>query len=194
MYPARANAFPASKDVPIFVEKKVFEERKRDRKLGEPAPKWEHDLRHDAESIFLLLVYWAIHIMPEQKHKLPKELTIPSEIWSAIVTDRARSRQLLFTLSDDDLHPQFEELESLLSVLGAQLMEDYEWAPERNMKDLVFVHEAMQRHIATFMIDHHNAAFMDIKIGKNTRPIHEIQTYHDLEPSAHLNILPERTI
>lgn len=59
------------------------------------------------------------------------------------MSDRARSRQLLFTPSDDDLHPQFGELEPLLSVLGAQLIEDYEWAPERSMKDPLFVHEAM---------------------------------------------------
>lgn len=80
MYPARAKAFPASDVVPVSVGTKLFEERKRDRKLSRPDPKREHELRHDAESIFPLLVYWAIHIMPEQEHKLPKESTIPSEI------------------------------------------------------------------------------------------------------------------
>ena len=30
-------------------------------------PTWSHELRHDAESAFWLLVWWAVHICPKSK-------------------------------------------------------------------------------------------------------------------------------
>lgn len=115
---------------------------------------------------------------------------IPSAIWAAILADEAPLRQTLFDLAKNHIHQQFRELVPLLSNLGRQLSDDYHWAREESMKQPLFVHEAMQRHIARFMIDHQISALMDIKINENTRPVYEAQKH--LELSAHTKTLKRR--
>ena len=63
---------------------------------------WTHELRHDAESCFWLLVYWAIHLRPK-----PSKTSPPSEIKSAIFD----------SLTTVDLEAKQDTRDSFLNML-----------------------------------------------------------------------------
>ncbi|KAF9533042.1 hypothetical protein CPB83DRAFT_880209 [Crepidotus variabilis] len=121
---------------------------------------WQHALRHDAESIYLLLVYWALHIKSEGA---PPDTFLPT-LWGALISNDISQRQFLFDIQPQHLHPEFKPLSSLFSLLGPQLESDCHWATDEIMRDDEFIHEALQRHIAAFMIENRYSKFMDIEI------------------------------
>ena len=72
VHPDRVKKFPNSEKRRLFDPEQVGDESQK----SQPK-RWRHELEHDAESVFWLLLYWAMVVQPE-KH--PKE-KIDAEYW-----------------------------------------------------------------------------------------------------------------
>lgn len=138
-----------------------------------PPPLWRHMLRHDAESIYTLLLYWAIHARP--KDLLLPETYIPIALWGALHSDNIEEKTATFTsVGPHTLHPAYSQLHLLLQELGAQLEHDHHWAPEGVLQEPEYVHEALQRLIIDFLIQHHASPFMDLEIADTHREVQRV--------------------
>ena len=154
---------------------------------------WTHELRHDAESCFWLLVWWAIHLRPKSSKPSP-----PSEIESDIFRDlttvnpeakKDRRGHFLDALANQEpwLDPAYRELEPLFLQMARHLMGDLYWA-DGQMKSPDFLHEALQRIILNFLMKNQTNDFMDLEKDPNPREIeHQIprHAYKQVTPSRH---------
>jgi hypothetical protein len=132
---------------------------------------WTHELRHDAESVFWLLVWWAIHLRPPNNQT---NANAPSQIQQDVFGDLVRvdpamgkdgREHFLAKLNSGQswLDPAYQELEPLFLQLAVQLDIDLYWAKLGGFKEMGepgFLHEAMQRAIINFLVDHQNDPFM----------------------------------
>ena len=140
---------------------------------------WCHDLRHDAESAFWLLVWWAVHIQPKSKDR--KRSTIPQSVWGHLteidVDNRVDKRHLflaILLLGDPWLDPAYAGMNDLFRQMAFQIRKDLYWVnkgAERDgfkcpveMEKPDFLHEALQRLIFNFLIEHEHDAFMKLEI------------------------------
>ena len=85
---------------------------------------WRHELDHDAESVFWLLLYWAMVVQPENS---PKE-KVPSDSWSALIKTHESREWLLDGLRNkvpsDLTHSFYTPLQPLIKDLAAILVID----------------------------------------------------------------------
>ena len=137
---------------------------------------WRRELDHDAESVFWLLLYWAMVVQPEGS---PKE-KIEAEFWSALNNDHKSRERLLRSLCDEmpsDLtHSFYTPLQPLIGDLAAILVNDSHWLPASDLrKNTYYITEAFQRLILEFIIDNHGEEFMDRRIEKTFRKVQGIQ-------------------
>ncbi|KIM22938.1 hypothetical protein M408DRAFT_332617 [Serendipita vermifera MAFF 305830] len=123
---------------------------------------WFHQLRHDAESAFWLLLWWAIHVRPDNN----KPPTLISDyFWKALITPDVNGRQSVFTMMEGSrwLDPAYEPLETLIRNMALQLRGDLHWITDehpKEMKEPEYVHEALQRLIFNFLVENQNQPFM----------------------------------
>ncbi|KAF9523274.1 hypothetical protein CPB83DRAFT_898934 [Crepidotus variabilis] len=82
---------------------------------------WTHELRHDAESIFILLLYWAVLVQPEVDARSENSVLTPSliqsSLWNDLTSDQLLSKKQLFnfildydTFNNNILHPAYSPL------------------------------------------------------------------------------------
>ena len=132
---------------------------------------WRHELDHNAESAFWLLLYWAMVVQPEKR---PKE-EIDAESWSAL-NGNHESRQRLIrnlpqTMPSDLIHSFYKLLQPLIKDLAKILVIDSHWLPASDSrKDPFYITEAFQRLILNFMIDNRGKEFMDHCVEKKNLP------------------------
>ncbi len=169
VHPDRVKRFPASKEEFIVNPTKLVGDNKSGRG-------WRHELEHDAESVFWLLLYWAMVVQPEGH---PKE-RIEVESWSAL-NGHHESRQRLIralsdTMSSNLIHSFYQLLQPLIKDLAAILVIDSHWlsAPDPR-KDRFYIIEAFQRLILKFIIDNHGKEFMDHRVEKTFRKVQGVQ-------------------
>ena len=77
-HPARTNKFLSSKKLILDPET-----------VSSRSHQWRHELEHDTESVFWLLLYWAMVVQPKPLSKKviwPKE-AIDSAAWAGITGD-----------------------------------------------------------------------------------------------------------
>lgn len=151
-------------------------------------PNWSHELRHDAESAFWLLVWWAVHICPKSKRdpkdpNCPKPSAIPLNMWiyltgvdlSTQEDDRNAFLDFL-TLDRPWLDPAYAGMNTLFQQMADQICRDLYWVtngtgdqcrPE--MENPEFLHEALQRLIFNFLIEHKDAEFMELETDATHR-------------------------
>ncbi|KAG8922095.1 hypothetical protein FRC01_014492 [Tulasnella sp. 417] len=152
--------------------KKVFDE------AANSAP-WRHELDHDVESVFWLMLYWAMTARPEGG---AADLIAP-DVWG-LLTGGALKRQFLLegflrppTVSGA-FHPTFQPLQELFRQLAGILCSiDRHWlqgskqrADPRNNPE--YFAEAFQRLILQFLINHNGNGdknFMNQTIDSNPR-------------------------
>ena len=153
---------------------------------------WTHELRHDAESCFWLLVWWAIHLRPK-----PSKSSPPSKIESGIfdsLTTVDLEAKIDFRVSFLDtlfkkvpwLDPAYRELEPLFLQMARHLMGDLYWA-NGQMKDPEFLHEAFQRIILNFLVKNRTNGFMHLEKDLDPREVeHQIRrhAYKQVTPST----------
>jgi hypothetical protein len=150
-HPNRIERFPLEEDKVIY-------------KLSPDSVnrRWRHDLEHDAESVFWLLLYWVLGAQPAQQ---PAE-NISSLTWASLIGSVGNRTGLLRSLRDD-LEPEqvahsfYRPLVPLLGELAAILAIDRYWldtSETRNNEE--YVPEAFQRLILQFILENRSKEFM----------------------------------
>ena len=132
---------------------------------------WAHELEHDAESVFWLLVYWAVVAQPKD---LPRE-DIGSVLWGQLTGDSEDRDNLIVGLctptSRKDLtHSAYKPLKALICDLASFLVVDRCWltaSDPRNNPE--YLNEAFQRSILQFILDNRRENFMDCAIDSTLR-------------------------
>jgi len=145
---------------------------------------WAHELRHDGESVFWLLVWWAIHLRP--KHLSSSKSDPPSEIdsftyMSLTDIDLAKRRDFRGSFMQELanevswLDPAYRELEPLFLQMARQLTGDLYWANRATKNpDFLhpdFLHEALQRIIFNFLMENRAKDFMHCEKDSNHRVV-----------------------
>ncbi|KAI9455217.1 hypothetical protein F5148DRAFT_1369876 [Russula earlei] len=147
---------------------------------------FSHELNHDAESIFWLLLYWAMVVQPE---KGGKEMigTVP---WSQLIgnhkTRNGLIQNIVFesSLLDNLIHSLYNPLQPLIKGLAAILVIDSHWlAATDPRKDLYYITKVFQRLILNFIIDNHGKEFMHCRVDKTFCKVQETHDSHALSVS-----------
>ena len=186
---------------------------------------WYHELRHDVESIFWMLLHWVVVFRPEndagpetadaeptinsKNDTGPQESNaepttvqeadaeptiirkpdmepsvIPSSFWG-LLTDEARRKHLIDAVQepkdpkDPWVHTAIDPVRELLKQMARHLDGDTHWLSEddgyyKQMTNQSYLREVLQRLILNFLFEHRNAGFMELKKGKNNRPIEKV--------------------
>jgi hypothetical protein len=133
---------------------------------------WRHELEHDTESVFWLLLYWC---MSSQPRGHPEEL-VDSTAWSQLTGDVMKRIAMIGNLADNTLanvtHSHFKPLQTLIKSLAALLVVDWHWldqSDKRNQPE--YLAEAFQRLILAFILANRAKDFMDHPVERDLRPI-----------------------
>ena len=141
---------------------------------------FRHELNHDAESVFWLLLYWAMVVQPEGS--FPKE-RIHAGSWSNLNGDHESRQHLIGGLHSHITHSFYKPLQPLIRGLAAILVNDSHWLPASDpRKDPFYITEAFQCLILNFFIDNRGEEFMDHRVNKTFRKVRDMQHSH---ASAH---------
>ena len=154
-------------------------------------PDETHELRHDAESVFWLLVWWAIHLRPTSS---PSSM-IDSKLFGALTNvnlAKGYDFRTMFLQTLDEglpwLDPSYMELEPLFKQMATQLTGDLHWAGSVQMKDPEFLHEALQRIIFNFLLMNKAKSFMILVKDLN----HDREVEDQIRQHAHKQFTPTK--
>ena len=125
--------------------------------IGAPpnSSSWHHELRHDAESVFWLLVWWVVNATPDGCTS-----EMPVGLWGPLVDITVDARQL--DIPSSGLDPAYAPLSELLHQLGRALIDDLHWATDTPYTHPEFLHEVFQRHILNFIFENRDKNFMTL--------------------------------
>ena len=135
---------------------------------------WSHGLQHDAESVFWLLVWWAIHLRPRSSHHSKindVKFGILTNIDLVTKFDPRTSFMDVLRNGTSWLDPAYRELEPLFSRMASHLTGDLYWGEyggATEMREPDFLHEALQRILFDFLMQNKTKPFM--KLEKDPRP------------------------
>jgi hypothetical protein len=134
--------------------------------------KWRHELDHDVESVFWLLLYWAMVAQPEGH----TGGYIHSSSWSSLLGDSRDRGHFVFSLSSGDpprnlTHSVYEPLWPLIRSLAAFLVVDRHWLSESSRKRPDYICEAFQRLILQFLVSKRSEDFMTCRVGDSLRQV-----------------------
>jgi hypothetical protein len=163
VHPDRVEKFPDAKRLVIYP--KEIDDNERD-------DRWRHELDHDAESVFWLILYWAMVVQPEECRKE----TIDSTSWTNLLGNFEKREALIREIPTNLTHSFYKPLQPLIKDLAAILVIDSHWlkAPDPR-KDTFYVTEAFQRLILKFMIENRGKEFMDHPAEKAFREVEGAQ-------------------
>jgi hypothetical protein len=150
VFPDRLVKFPTSESFPVKIN------LRDDKKL------WRHELYHDAESVFWLLVWWALQASPKDAEVTT---TIPRWIWSTFAnTTEGDGRSC--DIAQYTLDPSYEPLKGLLEQLGDAVVHDLHWATVQSESEACthpeYLHEVFQRYILNFILAKQHEDFMTL--------------------------------
>jgi hypothetical protein len=153
-HPDRVQSFPDS-EKKILIDPELVVD-------NESQGGWRHELEHDTESVFWLLLYWAMVMQPKDR---PKEM-IDTESWNTLNGNHKARQFFLLKLSQiipsNLIHSSYEPLQPLIRDLATILVIDRHWVPASDpRKDRYYITEAFQRLILQFIIDNRGKEFMD---------------------------------
>jgi hypothetical protein len=143
---------------------------------------WRHELDHDVESVFWLLLYWAIVVQPAEG---PSGGYIKPSFWSILSQSenpQLREGFVLNLCSGRPLvnltHLVYVPLLPLISNLAAILVVDRHWLPESDVqKSPEYICKAFQCLILQFINLNHNEDFMTCPVGKSLRQLEPVAQY-----------------
>ena len=163
IHPDRIKKFPPGGVKPII-----------EAPMHSDSRQWRHELDHDAESVFWLLLFWVVVAMPAE---CPTE-TINPVTWFSLL-GAASYRDMLISsmggacawgIHKDTTHSVYQPALPLLAALASILLVDRFWLEESDTRnDPEYVCEAFQRLILQFLLDHRNEEFLTHKIGPKPR-------------------------
>ena len=176
-HPDRKNEFPENKEG-FFVD---------------PSPQetfshWRHELDHDAESVFWLLLYWAMVVQPEG-HPAEETEEMNSGWWSDLNGNHEDRGRLIdsFTgkLPHNVIHSVYKPLGPLIRDLATILRVDRYWFPASDPRNnLYYINEAFQRLILKFILDHRHDEFMHRPVDKTFRRVKVLQDSHAISATG----------
>ena len=135
---------------------------------------WRHELRHDAESVFWLLVWWVVNAAAPTDGSTSK---VPIGIWASLVDTKTDIRP--WKIASDCLDPAYAPLSELLHQLGRALKFDLHWATDTPYTHPEFLHEVFQRHILNFIFENQDKDFMNLAKGDASRKPAHVTGYWD---------------
>jgi hypothetical protein len=165
-HPDRINDFP--EDIEILINPRKLNRSQDDG--------WRHELDHDVESVFWLLLYWALVAQPEGG---PEEYIL-ADAWTSLMGHFKPREELVWRLSEGDpqdilTHSVYEPLCPLISSLAAVIVVDRHWLPESDVRNHPgYTCEAFQRLILEFIISNRNENFMTCRVDDSLRIVQEV--------------------
>jgi hypothetical protein len=159
--PDRLEAFPPNKVETVEIPS------------DKPHTSFKHKLQYDAESVFWLLLWWAMLACPAEDTS-PDHKEIDQVVWVNMTGQHAKldPRGAFFVHSFPSgvvVHPDYGPLETLLEDMARQLRGDHEQGEDRSRKQDDYLHEAFQRLILDFLFTHYDKSFMTAQKGPNFR-------------------------
>jgi hypothetical protein len=134
--------------------------------LTEGNSQWRHELDHDTESVFWLLLYWLVGAQPENQNEEP----ILAGFWGQLTGSVDCRTDLLLGYLTGATHSFYQPLLPLLKKLAHVLSVDRHWLqPSDPRKDPGYISEAFQRLIFQFILEHRNDTFMKHRVSSQTR-------------------------
>jgi hypothetical protein len=134
---------------------------------------FQHRLRHDAESVFWLLLWWSMQIKPLpllDKHMFDP---IREHHWIFLTkgtcSDDPRTYFMERIKFPEVCHDQYMLLENLLALMASQLKGPHELLPDRNQEE--YLHEAFQRLIFNFLCRHIKGEFITLMRSPDLRRV-----------------------
>jgi hypothetical protein len=158
-------------DFPEEIEELLIDPRKL--KNQSQDDRWRHELDHDVESVFWLLLYWAMVMQPEGR---PREY-IDSFSWAGMLKDFENRDRLVAALSSGNTpknltHSDYGPLWPLIRSLAAILRVDRHWVPEPDVRKRPdYMCEAFQRLILRFIDSNRSENFMTCRVGDSLRQV-----------------------
>ena len=137
---------------------------------------WRHELDHDAESVFWLLLYWVVGAQPAEC----KKEDVSAFIWASLTGTVASRTALLRSLSEEEsleelTHSTFRPLLPLVSNLAAFLVVDRHWLDKTEVRNNEqYIPEAFQRMILQFILDNRCKEFMTQPVDCRFRQVQVI--------------------
>jgi hypothetical protein len=125
-------------------------------RVGTDRNKFRHDLYHDAESAYWLLLRWAMLAYPVGT----TPIEIPSALWMVLTASDIDIRP--YCMPAASLNPGYTGLEKLLEQVGGIFETDMYWATKAPYKFPDFAHEVFQRRILNFIVENQGEKFMDL--------------------------------
>ncbi|KAJ2918708.1 hypothetical protein MD484_g1715, partial [Candolleomyces efflorescens] len=160
-HPERYAKFKPSSTQPIWISK---EQDYKD---------WRHELDHELESVFWVLIFWLMSARPVGKANEP----IANALWANFVgTWQDRNRVLSSPLPFDtrSFHSTFGPAINLANRLALTIKHDRFWLLQDDQRRHVdFTAEAFQRLTLQFILDHAMEDFMTCKIDINNPRVRE---------------------
>ena len=197
--PLFLGAVPGTPNIPDSYAKahpdRVREFRITERKVIDPETvankprdrlhdEWRHELKHDAESVFWLLLYWAMVVQPT----MGSQANIDVESWNALNNNHESRERLINNLvrsmPSNLNHPFYNPLQSLIKDLATILVIDTHWLPiEDPRNDPCYITEAFQRLILQFIIENRDKGFMHHPVQPTFRTVQRTQASNGLSAS-----------
>jgi hypothetical protein len=149
--PNRIRDFPANEREPCNI------------KVGKPLKPFKHKLKYDAESVFWLLLWWAIQACPAEDEEFPNHNEIHTAHWSTLTNVSSASdprTHFVPRFPKNVLHPTYQLLERLLKQMAQQLDGYPERGKDPSRRKDEYVHETFQRLILEFLCQRHGEDFM----------------------------------
>jgi hypothetical protein len=138
-----------------------------DKKSNQP---FTHQLRYDAESVFWLLLWWALHAQPEPDDHSEKSL-IYYDTWVTLNSDREARESFIPNFRGNLFHPFYNPLDALLRLMAGQLSGYPEESRDPSRRKDEYLHEALQRSIFDFLFNNYDESFMTTKINPESRGV-----------------------
>jgi hypothetical protein len=166
-HPTRINKFSTSK-------RRILDSEI----VSSHSQQWRQELEHDVESVFWLLLYWAVVVQPKRLPKrkiLPAEI-IPSIVWGGITGNALYRNNLVRSLAQGFLsqlgvtHSFFKPLLPLIESLATFLVVDRHWLePSDERHEPEYLNEVFQRLILAFLLENRDEKFMDCHVDTRFR-------------------------
>ena len=173
LFPERLNKFPQPLEDQVYHLVIIPKEIRINKESRHSLP-WTQTLHHDGESVFWLLVWWAIHLRPRSASSSKISNIIFGFLTNIDPVMKHDARMVFMeTLTEGIswMDPEYQELEPLFLRMARHLMGDLYWAKyggTGEMKEPEFLHEALQRIIFDFLMKNKTKPFM--KLEKDPRP------------------------
>jgi hypothetical protein len=167
-HPDRIGKFPQG-------NRRLFEPVEQEISNNNQSQGWAHELEHDAESVFWLLVYWVVVAQPKDR---PREY-INAVFWAQLIGNSDHRDDLVLSLckpaSQNDLtHSAYKPLKALICDLASFLVVDRCWLPASDPRNNPeYLNEAFQRSILQFILDNRYEDFMNHTVGTTLRKVKE---------------------